>query len=74
MPEPHPAKGVLATRRITNKRVAGLYGCSPLYVGRVLNGYEKPPKRFRAFLSELLGMPEDDLFHEEEVLAGGGVS
>ena len=72
MPQAHPGKGVLATRRITIRRVASLYGCNPLYAGRVLNGYSKPPERFKAFLSELLGLPEDQLFREEEVSVRSG--
>lgn len=64
-PVPQPAKGILAMQRTSNARVARLYGCSPHYVGRVLNGYEKPPARFELFLSELTGQSTSTLFREE---------
>jgi hypothetical protein len=67
MPQAHaqPAKGQLALRRITNRRVAHLYGCSEAFVGRILNGYVRPPLRFRSFLSALLEVPEAQLFHTD---------
>jgi transcriptional regulator with XRE-family HTH domain len=69
---PLPAKGVLAIRRISNRRVARLYGAHEVYIGRVLNGYERPSPRFRAFLSELLDVSESELFQDSGDLVGGG--
>jgi hypothetical protein len=68
-PEPHPAKGVLATRRISNRRVARALACSPTWVGRVLNGHVPAPERFRSGLAELLDYPEALLFHDPEAVA-----
>lgn len=65
-PTPHPAKGILAMRRITNRRVDSVLDMNPLFVGRVLNGYDKPTPRFRAGLSALLGLPESALFRDED--------
>jgi transcriptional regulator with XRE-family HTH domain len=64
-PEPQPAKGILALRRITNRQVAQHLGVTPEWVGRVLNGYARPPDRFRAAVSELTGAPEAELFRVE---------
>lgn len=63
-PVPHPAKGELAVRRISNRDVARGYGCSEHYVGRVLNGFSAPSTGFRAYLAELLEADEADLFHD----------
>ena len=68
-PVPHPAKGELAVRRITNRQVAAAYGSSEHFVGRVLNGWQAPPSRFRALVAEMLDAPESDLFHNSQVLA-----
>lgn len=65
-PVPQPAKAILAVRRITNRRVAAVYACSPHYVGRVLNGLQEPSPRFRAFLAAFLDLPEDALFRSDE--------
>ena len=62
----HPVKGVLATRRILIVEAARLYGCHHQWLGRVLNGYDKPPPRLKKFFSELLDLPEDELFHDHE--------
>jgi transcriptional regulator with XRE-family HTH domain len=62
LPTPHPIKGVLASRRLTNVDVARAYGCSRGHVGRVVNGYMPPSAKFRAFLAELLELPEAALF------------
>ena len=73
-PGPQPAKAVLAMRRVTNRRVAQLYGCSPDFAGKVLNGHVRAPARFRQFLSAYLEIPENELFRDETQLIGGGVS
>jgi hypothetical protein len=64
--QPHPAKAVLVMRGITNKSIASLYGCSNVFVGRVLNGHDKAPPRFKAFLSDLLEVPEGELFFDRD--------
>jgi hypothetical protein len=64
----HPAKAELARRRITIKAAAAAIppgGCSPLFLGRVLNGYEKPTPRIVAGLAEFLGLPASELFDAE---------
>jgi transcriptional regulator with XRE-family HTH domain len=64
-PPPQPAKGYLAVARITNTDLARRLGCSQTWVGRVLNGYNRPPARFRQVVGELLGKPEAELFLPE---------
>ena len=66
LPEPQPPKGILALRRITNRQLARELGCTPEWVGRVLNGYVRPPDRFKAAVVELTGASEAELFREEE--------
>jgi transcriptional regulator with XRE-family HTH domain len=61
---PHPAKAVLALRRITNRAIAQHLGVSAHYVGRVLNGYVKPSARVRAGLAEYLQVPVAELFRD----------
>ena len=68
-PLPHPAKGVLAQRRITNRRVAETLGYSEHYVSRVLNGYMPPSPRFRRDVAGMLDVAESDLFRDEQVEA-----
>jgi len=65
VPKPQPAKGILALRRITNRELARHLGCTPEWVGRVLNGYVRPPDRLKAAVAELTGAPESELFREE---------
>lgn len=69
-PTPQPAKGALAMARIPNTRVARAAGCSAVWVGRVLNGMERPPARLRKVVAELVGRPEDELFQWNDEPAG----
>lgn len=62
VPEPQPAKAVLALRRISNRSVARQLGCSEAWVGRVVNGLAPPSARFRRELAALLTLPEELLF------------
>lgn len=62
-PLAHPAKGVLAVRRISQTSVALGYGASPHFVGRVLNGIVNAPPRFRAYVAQLLDLSEGELFY-----------
>lgn len=61
---PHPAKGVLAIRRITIRRVASVLGMSEQVVGRMLNGVERPTRRFRSGIAAMLDIGEDLLFSD----------
>jgi transcriptional regulator with XRE-family HTH domain len=70
-PAPQPAKGALAMARIPNTEVARHLDCSAAWVGRVLNGRERPPRKFREGVAELLGCPEHELFHQEDETGGG---
>jgi transcriptional regulator with XRE-family HTH domain len=60
--EPLYAKAVCAGRRITNRELAAAYGSSASWMGRVLNGRDRPSPRFREWLSEYLGLPAEELF------------
>lgn len=64
-PQPHPAVGILRQRRMTNRRVAELLSVSPGWVGAVLLGHVRASQNFRIGLSELLELPEAELFHDE---------
>lgn len=61
-PSPQPAKGALAMARIPNTELARRLDNTPVWVSRVLNGYVRPPERFRRLVAELLGRPESELF------------
>ena len=65
-PTPHPAKAILALRRITQRRVARALDVSHHYVGRCLNGHDKPSAKFKAGLAALLDMNVEELFHPDE--------
>ena len=69
-PQPQPAKAALALRRISNRKVAAILGCSEHWVGRVLNGYAPAPESFERALSELLDEPASSLFREADELGG----
>jgi hypothetical protein len=63
-PLAHPAKGILAQRRISVKAAAEAANVSPRYLGRSLNGWIPVSRRVRQALTDLLGMSEADLFFE----------
>lgn len=69
-PIPQPAKGELARQRIPNTRVARAADCTAEWVGRVLNGYNRPPERLRKVIAELVGKPESELFYDWDEPAG----
>ncbi len=73
-PRPQSAKAVLAMRRLPQRHVAAKYGCSPTYVGRVVNGFVPPSVAFRRFLVEFLDLPEDQLFRDEQRADEGAVA
>jgi hypothetical protein len=63
----HPAKAELVRRRITIRAAAAAVppgGCSPHFLGRVLNGYEPPTPRIVAGLAALLELKPEELFEE----------
>lgn len=62
IPEPHPAKAVMARRRITVKAVAEHLGMHQVHVSKVLNNYRGASPTFRAGVCQLLGLPESELF------------
>ena len=62
--EPHPAKGVLAMRRITIRHLARGLDMHEIVVGRMLNGLEPASPRFRAGLSALLDLRERVLYRD----------
>lgn len=66
IPDPHPAKARLAERRITVIEVARRAGRNPHYVGRVLNGWLPTTPHIRTTLVELLDLPEEQLFRDED--------
>ena len=82
LPRVQPAKAILAQRRISNRAIAEAVGCSALWVGKVLNGYSPPPEKFRRALSDILELPQGELFYDvpaltrypgnDEVLFAGG--
>lgn len=59
-PSPAKLQLVAAGRRI--KDFAEFHGTSADWVGRVLNGEEPPPARFRSDLARFLALPEELLF------------
>jgi len=42
-------------------------GCSAKWVYMVLNNYVPAPATFKTATSQLLGLPESDLFHDDEI-------
>lgn len=45
--KPQPAAAILRLRRIPNRQLAEETDFSPAWIGRVLNGYATPSKKFR---------------------------
>ena len=66
VPAPQPIKGVLAMRRITNKRAAEAIGVHPVSLARFVNGFQEPGSRIRKALAAFLGVPASTLFRPEE--------
>ena len=62
---PHPAKAVLAARRISVRAVADRLEMNEQHVSRVLNGHAPTSGAFRTRLAVLLDMPEQLLFHAD---------
>lgn len=62
-PVPHSyAKAELVRRGIRQKAVAQRLGTSQAFVSNVLAGRTPPPERFRLLVSELVGLPAEELF------------
>lgn len=62
----HPAKGVLAVRRISQTAAAVAIGCSRTHLCLVLNGEVAPSDDLKRRLSTFLGEPVDALFADIE--------
>ena len=58
----HPAKGILAVRRLTQRDVAAGIGCNATYLCSVLNGERRPSSAFQSRLAQYLGVPVSELF------------
>lgn len=56
------AKAELVRRGFRQKTVAERYGTSQAFVSEVLCGRKQPPERFRRLVSELVGLPPEELF------------
>jgi hypothetical protein len=63
-PPKQPAKADLVMAGITNRQVAQAVPCSDYWASRVLNGYVRPPERFRKAVAAMLGKPEAELFYD----------
>jgi transcriptional regulator with XRE-family HTH domain len=66
VPEPHPVKALLATRRVSVRALARQLDLTPRWVGRVLNNWEPASAEFRRRVAELLDRPEAELFHPRQ--------
>lgn len=64
VPRPHPAKAVLADRRLTIASLSEQIGVNHHSLGRVLNGYVAPWPALRHRIAEALDLPEAALFRE----------
>ncbi len=60
-----PALDVLKARRIYQREAAEALGTTKHIVTNNLRGYSWSPPEFRAGLSELLDLPESELFTEQ---------
>lgn len=64
--KPQPAAAILRLRRISNRQLAEETDFSPAWIGRVLNGYAEPSKKFRRAVARVVDLPESKLFRESE--------
>src|SRR5262245_57545249 len=62
---PQPAKALLALRDLRQADVARSLDVSPHWLGRCLNGRERPSADIVRRLAELLGVPEPGLFVDD---------
>ena len=62
----HPARGILAIRRISVRQAAATIGVSEQFLGRCLLGHVPPSQRVRDGLSRLLNVPTSDLFFDQQ--------
>ena len=68
---PHPAVAVIAVRRITKRAIAKKLGYTEQWVGVQLLGHVPSSKPFRAGLSEMLGLTEEELFNDDAAQEAG---
>lgn len=66
----HPIVGVLREQGRSQTWLAFKIGRSHAYVNRTLNGLHPAIPAFRAACAAVLGMDEDDLFHQGDASAG----
>ena len=66
-PIPHPVRAILAGRRITRTALADAVGVHPVYLGRIINGYEPVTSALATKVSQALGLPVEALFHPGSV-------
>lgn len=65
---PQPAKAVLALRPdLTQRGLAQKLGKSEHWVGRVLNGYERPSPELARAMAVVFGVPPEMLFRPEDL-------
>jgi lambda repressor-like predicted transcriptional regulator len=65
VPAPHPAKALMASRRLTIRALAAQVGCNASTLGRALNGYIEPWPRLRHDVAQALGAAEAECWHQE---------
>lgn len=74
MPHRLPAAVALYERRISQKHLAHLYGCTEQFVWAVLTGRAPAPKRFRSLVAGLTERPERELFPSGDLVDVGRAS
>jgi len=55
-PEPHPLKGALARRDISQRLFARFLGVSYAYLNGILNGYNSMPESMKQKTEQFLGL------------------
>jgi len=65
VPVPHPAKALMASRRMTIRELASEVGVNASSLGRILNNYEEPWPKLRTAVAEALGITEDACWRSE---------
>ena len=56
---------VLVKPKVSFKDIAERYGCTIGFVCHIAEGRSKPPKRFQLLCSQMLDLPVDAIFPEE---------
>lgn len=66
---PHPAKAIIVGNGESIKDVAAVVGVNPHTLGRILNKRVEPWPALRSRLVEHLGLPESELFDDDDAIA-----